>query len=176
MDDLEIRCAPLEFRAADDGGPGRIVGTVIRYSDTATLAPGLRERFEPGAFGDLSEADVRADRQHVRAAALARTGGGGLTLTDSPDALRAQIDLPDTQDGRDCAELMKRGVLRGLSAQFAVMRERFEDGTRIIERASIRAVSVVDSPQYSESTAALAVRAAIEAAATEKAPLPRIWL
>ena len=49
--------------------------------------------------------DVIATWLHERSRMLARTGGGGLSLIDSPTELRAEIALPDTSDGRDAGEL-----------------------------------------------------------------------
>ena len=43
----------------------------------------FREEFQAGAFGSVSALDVILNRQHDRRMPLARTGGGGLVLTDS---------------------------------------------------------------------------------------------
>ena len=106
-DGLERRA--FEFRASDDGGT--VEGIVVPYGQPARIAD-FTERFLPGS---LSFGDVIANRQHDRHRPLARTNGGGLTLTDSATELRARIELPDTQDGRDVRELVRLGVLRGLS-------------------------------------------------------------
>ena len=166
---FETRFSPVTFRDGADGA-GRVEGVAVRYGDTASL-PGFRERFERGAFGDVAALDVIANLQHDRTRPLARTGGGGLTLADGPGALRAAIELPDTRDGADAAALLRRGVLRGLSLEFRVEGERFEAGVRIVERAALRGLALVDRPAYGDSLAAIATRAA--------ASLPRrrrLWL
>ncbi len=56
------------------------------------------EQFMPGS---MRFDDVVLNRQHQRTAPLARTGGGGLALTDTPTELRLAATLADTQDGRD---------------------------------------------------------------------------
>ena len=155
---LETRFSPVTFRDAADSA-GRVEGVAVRYGDTAQL-PGFRERFERGAFGDVGGLDVIANLQHDRTRPLARTGGGGLALTDGPDALRAAVELPDTRDGADTAALLRRGVLRGFSVEFRVEAERFEAGIRIVERATLRGLALVDRPAYGDSLAAIAARAA----------------
>ena len=139
-----------ECRAAAEGLA--LSGTALVYGDVATI-PGVgRERFEPGAFGDLAGADVILDRQHRRDAPLARTNGGGLILTDGPDALRIQADLPETAEAADAVALVRAGVLRGLSVLFQSVRERVEAGVRVIERARLVAIGVVDRAAYPAST------------------------
>ena len=167
---LEFRYAALEFRDAPDS-PGVVEGTVLSYGSEAKL-PGFRERFEPAAFGDLAGADVMANLQHDRGRPLARTGGGGLSFEDSATALRARLELPRTRDGEDAAELLRRGVLRGFSIEFAVRRERFTSGVRVVERARLIGLALVDRPAYGDSLASLATRAAASLAPARR----RVWL
>ena len=142
---------PGERRFSELRQEGRTVsGCLLRYGDTASL-PWGRERFEPGAFGDVSRADVILNSHHERARPLARTGGGGLELIDTREALNIRAELPRTQDGLDCVALILGGVLRGLSLEFSCLAERMEGDTRIIERAELRGLAVVDRPAYGDS-------------------------
>ena len=171
--ETECRFAAFEFRAADSGSsPGTLYGTAMPYGTVADLGGGLRERFMPGAFGDVARADVLANWQHHREAPLARTGGGGLTLTDGPDALRAELVLPATAAGRDVAELASKRVLRGFSIEFRAPMDRFEGGVRVVQRAILTGLAVVDRPAYGEALAALRARALDAAGASRR----RIWL
>ena len=175
MTPVEYRFSVVEWRESATG-PGRVDGIAIRYHDEAQL-PGFRERFQAGAFGDVTTFDVIANVQHDRGRPLARTGGGGLALVDGPDALRATLDLPDTRDGHDAATLLRRGVLRGYSLEFRVDAERFEGGVRIVERAALRGLALVDRPAYGESVAAIAERAAAaEGVPRNTLRRRRIWL
>lgn len=158
----ERRFHSFEFRAAgSSGSPGTLAGVVMPYGVDTELAPGIRERFEAGAFGpDVAGLDVVANRQHQRGDALARTGGGGLVLADAPDALRATLELPDTQSGRDVATLASRGVLRGFSVEFAGARDAFVGGVRVVREARLIGLAVVDTPAYGDALASLRARAA----------------
>lgn len=174
--EVEYRFAAFELRAADEG-PGVIQGIAMVYGREAVIAPGLRERFEPGAFGDVGSLDVRANMQHDRRAPLARSlPGGGLVLADGPSELRAEVSLPDTQTGRDVAVLARRGVLSGFSIEFRVRPagERVEAGTRVISRADLVGLAVVDVGAYPNAVIT-ALRARIEG--IEGAPARRRpWL
>ena len=146
---LETRYA--EFRAEAEGR--RLLGTLIKYGDVAMIPGGIKERFMPGAFGDVAALDVILNGHHDRARPLARTGGAGLVLEDSADALTMTATLPSTRDADDTLELVRTHVLRGLSIEFKALSEHMEAGpTRIIDRARLGAVAIVDKPAYSQSS------------------------
>ena len=140
-DGMERRA--FEFRASDDGGT--VEGAVIPYGQTAKIAGEFSERFMPGS---VTFQDVLCNRQHDRQRPLARTGAG-LTLTNTASELRARIVLPDTVDGRDTRELIRLGVLRGLSAEFRTVRDEWQGTQRTIHEAVLKGVSIVDEPAYS---------------------------
>ena len=140
-----------EKRFAELRQQGRtLTGTAIRYGDIATL-PWGRERFEPGAFGMVESLDVMLNSQHDRQTPLARTNGGGLLLSDSAAALGIKAVMPDTQSANDVLELVRKKVLRGLSIEFQATAERQENDLRIIERAELSAIGVIDKPAYSQA-------------------------
>ena len=146
--DTRIREA-VELRA--DSGL-RLSGVAVRYGDVAG-PPRLpyRERIAAGAFGNLSGVDVRLNRQHDRGRLLARTNGGGLTLTDGPDALRFTAQLPETADARDVHTLVRSGVMRGASVEFVSLSERESGGVVVVERAALTGIGIVDSGAYGDS-------------------------
>ena len=160
----------VELRA--DGERG-LSGTVVRYGSTASL-PWGEERFEPGAFGDVSDIDAVLNRQHDRTAPLARTPDT-MQLTDTPSELRMSASLPRTADADDTLALVRARVLRGLSLEFRAVSERMEADVRVIEEAELVGIGVVDRPAYDDSLVT-AMRAQYGPA--PQAPLPRIrvWL
>ena len=85
----------MEIRFAEIRHEGRTLsGVAMRYGSIAKL-PWGPERFAPAAFGDVKAADVILNFQHDRSRPLARTGGGGLLLTDTPEALRSCFKNPN---------------------------------------------------------------------------------
>ena len=86
--------AGCEFRVA-----GRTLsGTAMRYGD---VSPDFRERFLPGAFGEVRTVDVNL--QHDPALVAVR----GAILTDSPRELQVRAELPP---GSAALALVKRGA------------------------------------------------------------------
>ena len=85
---------------------------------------------------------------------LARTGGGGLLLTDSAAALEVRAELPETSEANDALALVAAGVLRGLSLEFVATRESMVGPTRVIASARLVGIAVVDKPAYSASKVA----------------------
>ena len=139
----------IERRYCELRAEGRTLqGDAIVYGDEAVF-PWGRERIEAGAFAPLG--DVKLNRQHDRKTPLARTGGGGLALTDSPEALTIRAELPDTQQSAETLTLIRSNILRGLSVEFFARQERQDGDMRIIERAELVGVAVVDDPQYPQS-------------------------
>ena len=148
-----------------------ITGTAVRYGDIATL-PWGRERFEPGAFGMVVHADVILNSQHDRQTPLARTGGGGLFLQDGLKALEIKADLPNTASADDVLELVRKKVLRGLSIEFKATAERQESDLRIIERADLVGVAIVDKPAYPQASVAARAEQRKRSGRTLKSEIP----
>lgn len=128
----------------------QLSGRAIRYGDIATLPFG-KEVIDMGAFGNLENADVILNRQHNRGMPLARTGGGGLEVIDSPTELKLQADLPDTPTGREAMTLVRSGVLRGFSIEFRAVREYVRNRILHVAEASLVGIALVDKPAYPES-------------------------
>lgn len=143
----------MEYRFLECRADGRaITGAALNYGDIAKLPFG-RETFDPGAFGDVAALDVIANVQHERTRPIARTGGGGLVLTDSPEKLAIRADLPKTRDADDALELVRTGVLRGWSVEFNPLRRSQEGDLRRIHRADLSGLGLVDRPAYTQSVA-----------------------
>ena len=128
------RAAPLEVRAS-----GRtLVGEAIRYGEQAT---DRAERFEPGAFQPIGP--VVLNLQHDPQIVIASTGDR-LTLTDTPRVLRVRAEL---RDGA-ALSLLRRGRLSGLSVEFRSIEEHTEKGVRVIDKATLEGVGLVDVGSY----------------------------
>ena len=114
-----------------------LTGIAMPYGD---ISPDFRERFEPGAFGEVRAIDVNL--QHDPAVLVAR----GATLTDGPEALRVRATLPE---GSGALALVRRRALSGFSVEFRSTREhRDAAGVRVVERARLTGLALVDRPAY----------------------------
>ena len=162
---LEKRYA--EFRETEIG---TLKATVIRYGERASIA-GFTEEFKPGS---LDHSDVVANTFHSRDKVIARTNGGGLVLTDSPESLNMELAFLPTQDAQDARELARRGVLRGVSVEFTATRDRWTGTHRTIEQAELSGLALVPRPAYEGSTIEQ-VRAALPIQSKPKRPLLRVF-
>ena len=143
----------IEYRyAAMEASPGgrNVAGIAMRYGERTTIDGKFVEEFRPGAFAPIG--DVVLNWMHDRAKPLARTGEhGGLQLADSATELRVAATLPETTLADDAVELIRRGVFRGLSIEFRSIRESTVGGVRVIEKALLSGIGIVDRPAYSNA-------------------------
>lgn len=111
----------LQLRAAPDGkGPGMVVGYAAVFKRFSEDLGKFREQIEPGAFAGVMGDDVRALANHDPNLLLGRTRAGTLRMAEDGIGLRVEIDLPDTQLGRDIATSIRRGDMDGMSFSFVV--------------------------------------------------------
>ena len=131
------RLAPVEVRLA-----GRtLTGVAMRYGEQAR---DRAEMFEAGAFQPLGV--VSLNLQHDPERVIASTDGGSLRITDTPTQLRVDADL---REGSAELSLARRRTLRGLSVEFRAITERRDpSGLRIVERAELPAIGLVDEGSY----------------------------
>ena len=131
------RLAPVECRLE-----GRTLrGVAMRYGEQARDRP---ERFEAGAFQPLGL--VSLNLQHDRFREIASTDGGSLRIEDMATELRVEADL---REGSAELSLVRRRALQGLSVEFRALTEhRTPDGVRVIEKAELPAIGLVDSGSY----------------------------
>lgn len=131
---VEAHQEGLELRAAAGGAksPGTLVGYAAVFgTDSDPIGGAFVERVQRGAFARAlrEQQDVRALVAHDMAQVLGRTTSGTLRLAEDERGLRMELDLPDTQAGRDMAESVRRRDVRQMSFAFKVKRphgERWE--------------------------------------------------
>lgn len=168
----EKRIHSVELRATTADGKKRLSGYAIRYgARSAYIAPNVRERIMPHAFRSSIETgqDINFCVEHERAAltVLGRVSAGNLRLRDDEYGLGFDLDVPDTTVGNDCYELVRAGILRGMSFAFVCDKETFADeydedefGSPTDERCRVRFVqsgqlfeiSAVAEPAYRQSS------------------------
>ena len=141
----EVR-AGAEFRVS-----GRtLTGPALVFGD---ISPDHREKFEPGAFGASPAAPLNI--QHDPR--LEVLGAGDYDLTDTGRALEVRAMLPETSAA---IKLVQRGALGGFSVEFHARAERREGGLRVVERAELVGVGLVDIPSFPGSLAEVRARGA----------------
>lgn len=97
-----------------------MVGYAAKFNKMSANLGGFVEKLAPGAFDDVLTDDVRCLRNHMDDNLLGRTSSGTLELTLNSVGLKYEVDLPDTQTGRDTAEMVRRGDMTGSSFQFQI--------------------------------------------------------
>ena len=152
MNAIEFRFANMEVRDA-----GAVVeGVAMPYGTVARIMGSFDESVDAGAF---KFGDVVLNRMHVREDLIARTDGGGLTLTDSASTLTLRADIPKYRE--DIRDQVNRRILRGFSVEMRVTAEDWPSpDRRIVRAAELLGIGLVDRAAYGEATAQLAKRAA----------------
>lgn len=122
----------------------RLEGYAALFGTEARLT-NMRETIAPGAFlrslGDGS--DILALVDHDPARVMARTRSGTLRLAEDSRGLAFDLDVPDTQAGRDVLALAERGDLGGMSFGFTATDERMNGDVRELRAVTLYEISIV---------------------------------
>ena len=124
---------------------GRTLSGLALPFEVETRIGRTRERFSRGSVQSTGEAVL--NRQHQRAVPLAREPET-LTFEVRDNGLWMSARLPTTVEADDTLTLVKARVLRGLSVEFVAHSERNLAGVRVIDRATIYGLAIVDSGAY----------------------------
>lgn len=152
----------MEYRlqAVEPGDGLRLAGWASRYSvDSHPLyVQGVQvvEQIDPGAFTrSLAEDSQSLYWQHDSRMPLASTASGTLVLTDTPEGLRYEATLADTQLARDAVALVRAGVVAQMSFGMWVERDTLDRAqhTRRVHEARIAEVSLVERGAYPQTSA-----------------------
>ena len=125
-------------------GYAALFGTEARIGRT-------RETIAPGAFSATlgARSDVLALVDHDPSRVLARTRSGSLRLAEDTRGLSFDLDLPDTQIGRDVLAMAERSDLGGMSFGFTADDEGMAGDVRELRAVTLYEISVVSAwPAY----------------------------
>jgi HK97 family phage prohead protease len=146
------------------GAAGVIAGYAAMFNRLSVDLGGCREVLVPGAFRSTlakyrdGQHDVLALAEHDHRSLLGRLTAGNLTLEEDAVGLRFQLELPNTQLGRDVRELVARGILRGMSFSFGIIRDSWGTDAgkrrRTVHDLTMYEISVVGSPAYPATSVA----------------------
>src|SRR5271154_4523750 len=121
---IEHRMFKAELRALPGSDNPEITGYAAVFSVPTDIGD-FREEIAPGAFSRAlaEKQDVRCLMNHDPNFVLGRTKNGTLTLSEDNTGLKFTNTPPDTQVGRDCHTLVKRGDMGECSFAFIVRDE-----------------------------------------------------
>lgn len=134
-----------------------------RASDPGTeydLGYGIRERISRGAFTralrEKQDVACRFDHEEL----LGRSTSGTLRLKEDDIGLWYEVDIPETQCGRDTATMIERGDIQGASFAFRATKvewlDQGETGTvRSVEDCELYDVGPVVFPAYTATSTAV---------------------
>ena len=131
----------------------RLTGTVMRYGDVATIAGVGAERFSVFAFDKYLRhgRGTKLNIMHEPDLIVASTRRGDLTFTDSPEALDMVATLPSGSAYDSVLALIGDRLTTGLSVEFVALEERTTNGTRVVTKAALPGLGIVDEPAYAAS-------------------------
>ena len=147
--------ADFELRAEGDGMT--FVGYAAKFNSPSEDLGGFTETIESGAFRKSlrSRNDVKLLVNHDTGRVLASSRAGTMKLYEDEVGLRVEASLPNTSDGRDMAELLKRGDLNKMSFGFSVQKDSWnnEMTERTLKSVRLFEVSIVAFPAYAATEA-----------------------
>jgi HK97 family phage prohead protease len=171
--------ADFELRAEGDGMT--FIGYAAKFNSPSEDLGGFVETIEPGAFRRSlrSRNDVKLLVNHDTGRVLASTRSGTMKLYEDEVGLRVEASLPNTSDGRDMAELLRRGDLNKMSFGFSVIKDSWnqEMTQRTLKSVRLFETSIVAFPAYAATEAMVrsldkvATRAQVDADALADAVL-----
>ena len=140
VDKFEV---PIECRASDYDGPGRIVGTIL---ETGRVASDRQEVFVPGA-PIFPSTGVQLFRGHRGESVM------HFQPVISGSEIRIDAPLPDSELGRLVAREVRSGARAALSVEFVPLSEARVMGVRELRSALIQGAALVARGSYGQATA-----------------------
>lgn len=164
---VERRSSGVELRAAGR----KLEGYAAVFGAPATIGSFV-ETIAPGAFARTlrSNPDILGLVDHDTTRLLARTGSGTLRLSEDTRGLHFEMDVLDTQLGRDILAMAERRDLGGMSFGFRAQDETWPSADRRELRAvDLMEISIVQAfPAYGETTIATRSYIALSMAAQQR--------
>lgn len=141
--------------AAEMRAKGRkLEGYAATFGTPSRIADAWTETILPGAFAAslASGKDILALVDHDASRVLGRTRSGSLRLSEDTRGLSFEIDVPDTQAGRDVLALAERNDLGGMSFGFVATDQHREADRRELRAVDLFEISVVSAwPAYPDT-------------------------
>lgn len=158
--EMRVSSADFEIRETSDGMT--FEGYAAVFNSRSENLGGFTEFVAPGAFTRSLKTrnDVKLLWNHDSGQVLGSTRARTLTLTEDARGLKVSALLPNTQLGRDTAELLKRGDVDAMSFGFNVIKDSWNAAgdERTLDAVRLFEVSIVAFPAYSSTAGSVSVR------------------
>ena len=147
----------LHATTRDHGGGTTIGGLGIPVSVWSEDLGGFREQILPGAFTvSMKEHDIVAVSNHDTNYPLGRVSAGTLRLSEDERGVSYEVDLPNTERGREIGESVRRGDIKGNSWAMFVTDDTWtqtpEGLVRTVNQGILRELGPQLFPAYSQTT------------------------
>ena len=178
---IEMRVSSADFEIRETAEGMTFEGYAAVFNSRSENLGGFTEFVAPGAFTRSLKTrnDVKLLWNHDSGQVLGSSRARTLTLTEDARGLKVSALLPNTQLGRDTAELLKRGDVDAMSFGFNVIKDSWnaQGDERTLNAVRLFEVSIVAFPAYSatggtatvRSLKKLATRAEVDAIALDAA-------
>lgn len=161
--------AKFAVKPATDTSPAVLTGYPIVWNVLSSDRGGYFVRLLPGSAQFTPE--VRALWNHDYADLLASTRTGTLRLKEDDIGIKCEIDLPNTTAGRDVAELVRTGLIAGMSfgmTDFPQGEDTSENGVTILNARSYTVDEVTVTPIPAFTQTSIEVKTDLSAAFAER--------
>lgn len=144
--------AEIELRADED--KKTLHGYAAKFESLSVPLFGFREKIRKGAFvSSIKKTNVRALWNHNPDYVLGSTKNGTLQLEEDDKGLRFELELPDTQAGRDAAVSVSRRDVDGMSFSFEAKKQEWDEKDdknviRTLIEVDVKEISPTAFPAY----------------------------
>lgn len=158
--ETRVQATNFEVRETPDGMV--FEGYASVFNSRSENLGGFTEFVAPGAFTRSlkSRNDVKLLWNHDAGQVLGSTRAKTMTLTEDNRGLKVSATLPNTQLGRDTAELIRTGIIDSMSFGFNVIKDSWnsEGNERTLNAVRLFEVSIVAFPAYAGTAGTTSVR------------------
>jgi len=158
--ETRVNTTNFEVRETPDGMV--FEGYASVFNSRSENLGGFTEFVAPGAFTRSlkSRNDVKLLWNHDAGQVLGSTRAKTMTLTEDNRGLKVSATLPNTQLGRDTAELIRTGIIDSMSFGFNVIKDSWnsEGNERTLNAVRLFEVSIVAFPAYAGTAGTTSVR------------------
>lgn len=159
---FETRVQATNFEVRETPNGMVFEGYASVFNSRSENLGGFTEFVAPGAFTRSlkSRNDVKLLWNHDSGQVLGSTRAKSMTLTEDARGLKVSATLPNTQLGRDTAELIRTGLVDSMSFGFNVIKDSWnsEGNERTLHSVRLFEVSIVAFPAYSSTAGTTSVR------------------